>query len=69
MVDFASTHARAMGVAPYANHEGGQTKATVAKPPNSSPPPTADGVDRLYHQLAEIHTITTTQLMECAHWH
>jgi hypothetical protein len=29
------------------------------------PPPSIDWVDRLYHQLAEIHAITTAQLAEC----
>jgi hypothetical protein len=48
MVDFASTDARANEVAPSASHEGGQTEAVVAKPLHTSPPPTADGVDRLY---------------------
>jgi hypothetical protein len=48
MVDFASTDARANEVAPSASHEGGQTEAAVAKPMHTSPPPTADGVDRLY---------------------
>jgi hypothetical protein len=38
----------------------------VAKALNTSPPPTIDGVDKLYHQLAEIHTIATAQLAECA---
>jgi gamma-glutamylcysteine synthetase len=35
---------------------------------NASPSPTADGVDKLYHQLAEIHTIAARQLAECARW-
>jgi hypothetical protein len=26
-------------------------------------------VDKVYRQLAEIHTITATQLVECARWH
>jgi hypothetical protein len=58
MVDFVATQARAKGVAPSANLEGGQTEATAAKPLNALPPPIADGVDRLYRQLAEIHAIT-----------
>jgi hypothetical protein len=61
MVDFASTQARAKGVAPCANHEVGQTKAALAKPQNASPPPTADGVDMIYRQLVEIHAITAAQ--------
>jgi hypothetical protein len=31
----------------------------VAKPPSISPPLIADGVDKMYRQLVEIHTITT----------
>jgi hypothetical protein len=38
----------------------------MAKPLNVLPPPSADRVDMLYHQLAEIHTIASTQLAECA---
>jgi hypothetical protein len=38
----------------------GQAEATVAKPPSASPPPTVDGVDKLYRQLAEIHAIAVT---------
>jgi hypothetical protein len=34
----------------------------------SSPPPTADEGDILYHQLVEIHAIGVAQLAECAHW-
>jgi hypothetical protein len=36
----------------------------VAKPPSTSPPLTTDGVDKMYHQLVEIHAITTAQLVE-----
>jgi hypothetical protein len=49
-----------MGAAPSANCEGGQTEAVVAKPLNAAPPPSVDEVDRLYHQLVEIHAIGTT---------
>jgi hypothetical protein len=45
-----------------ANREEHQTEAAVAKPLNASIPPTADGVDRIYHQLAKIHVITIAQL-------
>jgi hypothetical protein len=48
MVDIASTLARAKKVAHCTNYEGGQTEATLADPPNASPPPTTDGVDKLY---------------------
>jgi hypothetical protein len=57
MVDLASTQAQTKEVAPSASHEGGQTEAPVAKPPNTSPPPTANGVERLYRQLVEIYAI------------
>jgi hypothetical protein len=49
MVYFASTQARAKGLVPSTSHEGGQTETAVAKPPNTSPPPIANGMDRLYH--------------------
>jgi hypothetical protein len=35
----------------------GQAEAAVAKAPSASPPPTSDGVDKLYHQLVEIYAI------------
>jgi hypothetical protein len=38
----------------------------AAKALNTSPPPTTNVGDKLYHQLAEIHTFTITQLAECA---
>jgi hypothetical protein len=68
IMDFTST-AQAKEVAPPASHEGSQTEATAAKPLSASPPLTADGVDKMYRQLAEIHTIAAAQLAECAHWH
>jgi hypothetical protein len=40
----------------------------MAKPLNTSPPPTIDGVDRLYLQLAEIHDIAAVQLAKCTCW-
>jgi hypothetical protein len=68
MVDFTSTQAHAKEVAPPASCKGGQDEATT-KPLNASPPLTADGVDKMYHQLAEIHAIIAMQLAECARWH
>jgi hypothetical protein len=47
-MDFASTQARAKGVTPTATCEEGHTEAVAASPPKASPPPTADGVDRMY---------------------
>jgi hypothetical protein len=63
MVDLTATEAQANGLAPSINYERGQTETAAAKPPNTLPPPTTDGVDRLYHQLAEIHAITAMQLL------
>jgi hypothetical protein len=64
MVNLATTRGKAHRVAPSPNCEGGscQTEATAAMLLNALPPPSADGVDKLYHQLAEIDTIITTQL-------
>jgi hypothetical protein len=66
MIDYAPVRAQSKGEAPTASHEGGQA---AAKALNASPPPTTDRVDKMYHQLAEIHAITATQLMECTCWH
>jgi hypothetical protein len=41
-------------------------EATMAKAMSFSPPPTADEVDRLYRELAEIYAIGAAQLVECA---
>jgi hypothetical protein len=40
----------------------------VAKALSASPPFNVDGVDKMYRQLAEIHTIAAAQLAKCAHW-
>jgi hypothetical protein len=69
MVDCTTTQTWAKEVAPSASREGGQTEATVANPPSTSPLLTTDGLDKMYHQLAEIHAITAVQLTECARWH
>jgi hypothetical protein len=68
MVDFTATQAWAKVAAPSDNHKGSRPKAAMAKPPNASPPPTIDGMDRLYRQLAEIHAIAAVQLAECTRW-
>jgi hypothetical protein len=65
MMDFASTPTHTKGVNPTANHEEGHAKAATARPPKASPPPTVDGVDKMYCQLVEIHAITTASLAEC----
>jgi hypothetical protein len=67
-VDFASTQAQAKKLAPPASRGVAQAGAAVAKSLSASHPVTADWVDRIYRQLAEIHAITTMQLLECAHW-
>jgi hypothetical protein len=69
MVDFASTQARAKELPPSTNHEGDQDEATAAKPLSASPPLIANGVDKMFRQLTEIHAIATMQLAECAPWH
>jgi hypothetical protein len=58
MVDFTTTQARVKGAAPSVK---GATKT-----PSALPSPTVDGVDRMYHQLAEIHPIAAAQEAECA---
>jgi hypothetical protein len=68
MMDFVSTQAQLKEVAPPASQEEGQAEATIAEPLSASPPLTADGVDKMYHQLAETHTIIVAQLAECEHW-
>jgi hypothetical protein len=68
MVNFTTTLARANGAAPSTNHEVGQTEAAAAITPSSLPPPTANRVDMMYRQLAEIHFIVDVQLEECARW-
>jgi hypothetical protein len=46
MVDFTSIQAQAKQRSPPASREGGKAKATAAKPLSSSPPLSADGVER-----------------------
>jgi hypothetical protein len=60
-IDYAPIQALGKGESPTASCEGGQA---VTKALNTSPPPIANVVDKLYHQLAEIHTIATTQIAE-----
>jgi hypothetical protein len=68
MVDLVTSQTQAKGAAPSINRKGGQTKTTMASPLSMPSPPSTDGVDRLYDQLAEIHSIAAAQLVECAHW-
>jgi hypothetical protein len=65
-MDLAATRAQAKRAAHSANREGGQTEAVVAKPLNVRQPPSTDGLDRLYHQLVEIHAFVAAQHAECA---
>jgi hypothetical protein len=57
MMDDIITLAQAKGVAPPASREEGHTKVAAARPLKASPPPTADGVDKMHHRLTEIHAI------------
>jgi hypothetical protein len=68
MLDFTSTQAQAKGANPTTSHKEGHTMAIAARPLKASPPPTTDRLDKMYHQLVEIHTITVVYLVECARW-
>jgi hypothetical protein len=68
MMDFTSTQTQAKEAAPPASREGGQDEAIAIKHLGASPPITANRVDKMYHQLAEIRTIPATQLVECSRW-
>jgi hypothetical protein len=57
-----------MGVASTASREESHTGVVAARPLKASPPPTADGVDKMYRQLAEIHAIVVVNLAECVRW-
>jgi hypothetical protein len=69
MVDFTPTQDQAKEVAPPVHRGEAQAEAAVSKSLSMLPPLTVDRVDRMYCQLAKIHTIATAQLAECAHWH
>jgi hypothetical protein len=68
MVDYASTQAQDKELAHPANRAEVQADAFAIKSPSASPSLTTDELDRMYHQLAEIHTITTTQPGKCTRW-
>jgi hypothetical protein len=57
MMDYSATQARAKGVLLPPHSRWGLAEAAVAKAMVSSPPPTTDEADRLYHQLTKIHAI------------
>jgi hypothetical protein len=67
MVDFSSTQAQAKELAPPTSRGEAHVEAATTKSLSASPPLTTDKVDRMYYQLAEIHTIAAAQLAECAH--
>jgi hypothetical protein len=60
MTDFTSTQAQVKEVSPPASREGGKEEAAAATLLITSLPLIADGVDKMYHQLVEIHAITTS---------
>jgi hypothetical protein len=64
MLDFTSTQALAKELAPQVRQREARAEANST---STSPPLTTDGLDRMYHQLVEIHAIIGTQLVECAH--
>jgi hypothetical protein len=67
MLDFASTQSLAKELAPPIHRREARAEAAEANSTSTSPPLTTDGLDRMYRQLTEIHTIITAQLAECAH--
>jgi hypothetical protein len=56
------------GVDPSSQSGEALAETTKAKSLGISPLLTTDGVDRMYHQLAEIHAIAAAQLAECGGW-
>jgi hypothetical protein len=62
MMDYATTQAQSEGVISTPCHRWDLVEAI-----HFSPPPTIDEMDRLYHQMVEIHAIGATQLVECTH--
>jgi hypothetical protein len=69
MVDFTSTQAQSKELALPVRQGEAQAEAGGAKSPSAPPPLIANGADKMYHQLVEIHAIATRQLTECARWH
>jgi hypothetical protein len=49
MIDYAPVQARGKREAFSSSLEGGQAMAITAKALNAPPPPTTDGMDKLYH--------------------
>jgi hypothetical protein len=65
MMDYASTQAQAKGVASTSSRDECHTEAATTRTPKASPPPTVDGVDKMYRQMVEICAITSAQIPEC----
>jgi hypothetical protein len=74
MVDLVTTRAQAKGVTPAISHDGGQHLTFARASQNvvmaatlldTLPPPSTDGMDRLYHQLGEILAIIMALQAEC----
>jgi hypothetical protein len=57
MMDYALARAQSKGAISSPSCVWGQAKVPATKASSGSPPPIIDGVDKLYHQLAEIHFI------------
>jgi hypothetical protein len=68
MVDLTSTQAQAKEFTPPSRRGEAPVETAVPKSLSRSPSLTADGVNWMYHQLAEMHTIATAHLAECARW-
>jgi hypothetical protein len=66
MIDYTPARGRSKGVISTPSRGWGQADAIVAKALRASPPPAADGVDKLYRQVMEIHAIAAMQLAECS---
>jgi hypothetical protein len=67
MVDFASTQAWTKEMAPHGSHEGGIWRPLRPTPERFTFTHSRWGGQDVC-QLAEIHAITTVQLVECARW-
>jgi hypothetical protein len=68
MLNFTSTQALAKELSPPVRRREARVEATEGNSTSTSPPLTANGLERMYHQLAEIHAIAAAQLVECARW-
>jgi hypothetical protein len=62
MMDYAPARAQSKGVISTPSRGWGLAEAAVAKSLSASPSPITNVVDKLSHQLVEIHAIAATQL-------